>query len=259
MDSCLRRNDNYMIKFFRKIRQSLIKENKFSRYLLYAIGEIFLVVIGILIALQINNWNESRKNKQKEQQLIFNLKIEFEDNLRDLDSISKDVDSVIVALEKVFQLFSPEVYTIDQNKVDKLFSDALSSPSWRPSQYLLNTLGASGSISELKNENLKLLLYRWSRLKNEMQEVDQRTEKTGEEIISYLKHNGTLRNIDVNSETFNYKKTNLNIENTKLLSDPVFENHIDDKLFMYGLTKNILKDARQLIIKLIEECERSYD
>jgi len=51
-----------MIKFFRKTRQRLLTENKFSKYLLYAIGEIVLVVIGILIALSINNWNENRMN-----------------------------------------------------------------------------------------------------------------------------------------------------------------------------------------------------
>ena len=50
-----------MIKFLRRIRQKLLSENKISKYVLYAIGEIFLVVIGILIALQINNWNETRK------------------------------------------------------------------------------------------------------------------------------------------------------------------------------------------------------
>lgn len=51
-----------MIKFFRRIRQRLLSKNKFSKYLFYALGEIILVVIGILIALQINNWNEQRKN-----------------------------------------------------------------------------------------------------------------------------------------------------------------------------------------------------
>ncbi|WP_282124701.1 DUF6090 family protein [Algibacter mikhailovii] len=50
-----------MIKFFRKIRQQLLSENKFSKYLIYAIGEIVLVVIGILIALSINNRNEEKK------------------------------------------------------------------------------------------------------------------------------------------------------------------------------------------------------
>jgi hypothetical protein len=49
-----------LIKFFRKIRQKTLTENKFGKYLTYGIGEIILVVIGILIALQINNWNEER-------------------------------------------------------------------------------------------------------------------------------------------------------------------------------------------------------
>lgn len=60
-----------MIKFFRHIRQRLLKENNFSRYLVYALGEIFLVVIGILIALQINNWNE-QKNKRYQEKAILN-------------------------------------------------------------------------------------------------------------------------------------------------------------------------------------------
>ena len=52
-----------MLKFFRKIRQNLLMENKTGKYFKYAIGEIVLVVIGILIALQINTWNENRKSK----------------------------------------------------------------------------------------------------------------------------------------------------------------------------------------------------
>lgn len=56
-----------MVKFFRKIRQQLLEENRFSKYMLYALGEIILVVIGILIALQIDNWNENRKLEAKTQ------------------------------------------------------------------------------------------------------------------------------------------------------------------------------------------------
>ena len=66
-----------MIKFFRKIRQKLLTENKFSKYLLYAIGEIILVVIGILIALQVNNFNENQKLESIKQnyfkQIIIDL------------------------------------------------------------------------------------------------------------------------------------------------------------------------------------------
>ncbi|HAT67789.1 MAG TPA: hypothetical protein DCS66_24850, partial [Flavobacteriaceae bacterium] len=59
-----------MIKFFRKIRQNLISQGKTAKYLKYAIGEIALVVIGILIALQINNWNETRKEKKVETVIL---------------------------------------------------------------------------------------------------------------------------------------------------------------------------------------------
>ena len=58
-----------MINFFRKIRENMVKENRVSKYILYAIGEIVLVVIGILIALSINNWNEQKKNRRENKKL----------------------------------------------------------------------------------------------------------------------------------------------------------------------------------------------
>ena len=66
-----------MIKFFRKIRYNLMEKNKTGKYLKYDIGEIVLVVIGILIALSINNWNEGRKERLKEINYLENLKIDL--------------------------------------------------------------------------------------------------------------------------------------------------------------------------------------
>ena len=72
-----------MIHFFRRIRQGLLSQNRFSKYLLYAIGEILLVVVGILIALSINNWNEERKQKRTMinyyQQLLEAFKLDTTD------------------------------------------------------------------------------------------------------------------------------------------------------------------------------------
>ena len=79
-----------MIKFFRKIRQRLLSENKFSKYLIYATGEIVLVVIGILIALQINNWNEQRKERKLEVQIYTELKSDLLQTRNDInEAISK--------------------------------------------------------------------------------------------------------------------------------------------------------------------------
>ena len=66
-----------MIKFFRKIRYDLMEKNKTSKYLKYAIGEIVLVVVGILIALQINNWNEDRTARKSENQILNSLAVNF--------------------------------------------------------------------------------------------------------------------------------------------------------------------------------------
>lgn len=73
-----------MIKFFRKIRQRLLTENKFSKYLIYAIGEIILVVIGILIALGINNWNDENNLRRKEINLLIEMKSNLESDLEGL-------------------------------------------------------------------------------------------------------------------------------------------------------------------------------
>jgi hypothetical protein len=77
-----------MIKFFRKIRQNMLTENKFSKYLIYAIGEIVLVVVGILIALSINNWNESRKQAD-------NLNYIYTAIIGDLKRDNQEVDLII--------------------------------------------------------------------------------------------------------------------------------------------------------------------
>jgi len=74
-----------MIKFFRKIRQNLLSEGKTGKYLKYAIGEIVLVVIGILIALQINNWNENRKNQKLELEYLIGIKSNLNDDITELE------------------------------------------------------------------------------------------------------------------------------------------------------------------------------
>ena len=75
-----------MIKFFRRIRYNLMSENKTGKYFKYAIGEIVLVVIGILIALQINNWNEARKARNKEIVYLNNIKSDLENSIEQIET-----------------------------------------------------------------------------------------------------------------------------------------------------------------------------
>lgn len=75
------------MKFFRKIRQKLLTENKFSKYLIYAVGEIILVVIGILIALQLNTWRMETKDRQIEITLLNNIKRDLESDIQEFRNV----------------------------------------------------------------------------------------------------------------------------------------------------------------------------
>jgi hypothetical protein len=108
-----------MIKFFRKIRQKLLAESKFSKYLIYAIGEIVLVVVGILIALQINNWNENNKNEilisTYKKGLIENLKKDSTNIADIISKVKEDLANIAVYEERVSN---------SQNPLDTLMSIA---------------------------------------------------------------------------------------------------------------------------------------
>ncbi len=99
-----------MIRFFRQIRQHLITENppdptsragRFSKYLLYAVGEILLVVIGILIALQINTWNEQRLTKQRELKFLTELNYNLKRNLTQFDNFLAVENRLIENMSKL--------------------------------------------------------------------------------------------------------------------------------------------------------------
>ncbi|WP_243471142.1 DUF6090 family protein [Winogradskyella sp. MH6] len=94
-----------MIKFFRSIRKRLIHEGKTTNYLKYAIGEIVLVVIGILIALQINNWNENRKLRNQELNYLENLRSDMNLNINDLNQFLDAGNTSIESANKVLDYY----------------------------------------------------------------------------------------------------------------------------------------------------------
>ena len=90
-----------MIKLFRNVRHRLLAEGRLSRYLFYAIGEIVLVVIGILIALQINNWNDARKDRARELGYLRNIREDVSGNIRELDDYLATRQQGIEAAQRI--------------------------------------------------------------------------------------------------------------------------------------------------------------
>ena len=103
-----------MIKFFRQIRQTMINENRTKKYLLYAIGEIILVVVGILIALGINNWNNNRESKAVVKDNLLRIEREIINNQ---DRIKKVFDYHVMVKDTINKVNLPEAFDEVSNKL----------------------------------------------------------------------------------------------------------------------------------------------
>ena len=149
-----------MIKFFRKIRQNLLMENKTGKYFKYAVGEIVLVVIGIFIALQLNNWNETRKIKNIEQVLLSDLKIEIKTSISDLqyviDSHTENLAAATLLTE--FMYDREKGRNTDRAIWGKAFKDMDYNMTYDPKLGILKSIITSGKIDYISNKELRYKL-----------------------------------------------------------------------------------------------------
>lgn len=162
-----------MINFFKKFRKKNITNNKLSNFIFYAIGEIFLVVVGILIALQVNNWNEDRKNARKEQIILIQLEKEYKSNLAQLEEKMLMRKEIINTSEEILDIIdNPNDVNSDTlfNKIGILTLD----PTFDP---IMNDLISSGNLQLISNKELKIKLSNWTSDVQALQEMELEWQK----------------------------------------------------------------------------------
>ncbi|WP_445386462.1 DUF6090 family protein [Robiginitalea sp. IMCC44478] len=150
-----------MLTLLRKIRISLIKTGSARKYLLYAVGEILLVVIGILIALQIDNWNEDRKDRAEEIQLLLSLKNEFDRNQFELTFVKQNHQKTLDACIASLKSFGQKDLSIDKPTLEAFVIASYSLPVYYPINSATNSIVSSGKLELLQNEELKSFLNQW--------------------------------------------------------------------------------------------------
>ena len=105
-----------MLPFFRKIRKNMADDNRPLQYARYAVGEVLLVVIGILIALQINNWNEDKKGKEELKQYLSSLKENIKEDIQVLDSLIKRRELIVNRSKKEQLNFLNKTFYFDDTR-----------------------------------------------------------------------------------------------------------------------------------------------
>jgi len=252
-------------------------ENKTSKYFKYAIGEIVLVVLGILIALQINTWNQNRQDRIQEQQILGQLLNEYTNNLNQINQKIDIRNEVIISSLKIL-----EYRTIDQNIIDAdsfnlHASRMITRPTFDPELGVTNELTSSGKLYLITNPSLRNNITSFSSVLSELREEEMVTFNHVESLfIPFLSEHYQIGKIlaeFLNDETFRSKFTlTKSQDNTSfrdlfsqvdfkpLLNHPDFEDHIasmiSDTIYTNEQSEGVKEKIEAIILLINSEIDK---
>jgi len=201
-----------MIKFFRKIRQKLLSENKFSKYLIYAIGEIVLVVIGILIALQINNWNIQNIEQQWEENTLSELEVELSSSQEDIEYTIKEFRWMSEARNYCLEAVENK-YPLNEEFEYKVGGLAFY-PWFQPKTSVFNSIQAKG-LHVISSDSIRILI-------GEVYEQDYTFLEKAEKY-SYERHHYIRQYLGKNLDGHDFRNKSPVVDYDKLINDPEFK------------------------------------
>ena len=255
-----------MLKFFRRIRQNLLMENKFIRYLLYAIGEISLVMIGILLALQVNNWNNLRIESSKEQMFLKNLQTDFKNNLIEYNIVNNrgiEAYHASVELLNIIKNDSP----IEPTKIESLLYLIINKiQSLDLVSGTIDEIINTGSLNIIKDAELRKRLSNWSfHLADTRDDIVIMNGYLFDFFIPALTNKTILRNISLpshfedNFELRKISKSGFKIDYNKTIRTLEFENQVYNNTLNYMYTLNSYKIIEVYLIDTLKLIEANID
>ncbi len=152
-----------MVNFLRKIRLKTISENKLRNYMFYAVGEIVLVVIGILIALQINSWNDYRKERKNEQLLLLNLKENLITDKQLLEQFYKGANDGLNAVDTILLMVNGHI-RFNYNSFSRGLEKILTNNYFQTTSTTFDQAISTGKIDLILSENLRSEILNYYKL-----------------------------------------------------------------------------------------------
>jgi len=255
-----------MIKFFRHIRKSLLIENNTGKYLKYAIGEIILVVVGILIALSINNWNEIRKSNIEERSALENIQRDFVTNrellINGMDYTQRILSSGLEILNHTGNKDKPA----SENIFNTWLNDMFNSEPYYPQNGFLNDLLSSGKLGIFKNVELRNLLSSWKPKVDVLNEKFNALDINEDILNKYILEHGSWLNADqvsVESRNIKFPISGFDVDNRNLLDTLLFENLTENTVISadnyYSFQAETLKLLDEIIVVLENEIAKKDD
>ena len=199
-----------MIPFFRKIRWRLAADNQFLKYSRYAIGEIVLVVIGILIALQINNWNEERKSRLEERDILKSVSLDLVNAIKECEENNAFRTRILQATRELYSIIRSDDHDYSADQLDSIIAVLLINPTYNSQTGSLEVLFNSGKINLIQNSDVKEALMLWPQIIEDIKEDEvYSSEHLRYELYPFIRKYISVK--DVN--------TQINYKNLKMFED----------------------------------------
>ncbi|NER15486.1 hypothetical protein GWK08_18675 [Leptobacterium flavescens] len=231
-----------MIHFFRKLRGKLLSENKLSQYFIYAIGEIVLVVLGILIALQINNWNEGRKARRAETRLMENI-------LKDLKEDHENLKGDIEYLEAQKQL-QKQLYLESRKLAEPIEGGRYDLILIVVDLYSITADNHKGAPDNISDEDIRSTLNKYFRDHTAAEvTIGELTETIKTEVRPFFKTLGGVNLQTVFDDSY-YENNALNMDRLREeFGSPEFDSMLAN---LYVISSSVINKLQELL-KLNEE------
>ncbi|MGB7786757.1 MAG: DUF6090 family protein [Salinimicrobium sp.] len=256
-----------MFRFFRNFRKKLLVKNNFSKYLLYATGEIILIVIGILIALGINNWNQHRLAAKREKFYLEGLKTEFQRSKLKLENLIEVNRLNYKESQKIAGYIDSSHALPTEDELAKSLFEAFSYEiAYNPNNSLLNEILSSGGLQEISNADLRLYLTSWDSYIRSVNRQEAALREQREKVVDIFRaKDGSIKTIlnkaGISAE-IGLKKSDALPSNMPLIKTREFENN----LLLYILTgiktetshyQPLLQEIDNILLIIDDELEKA--
>jgi hypothetical protein len=252
-----------MIPFFRRIRKQHADDNQVLKYARYAIGEIVLVVIGILIALQINNWNEERKSRIEEIEILKSIKLDFVNVIDECKENNEFRRKILASTNELYAVINNPSHGYSEVQLDSLMAVLFINPTYNNKTGSLDILFTSGKINSISQPEIKEALILWPQQIDDVSEDEiYASETLRYEFYPFIRKYVSIQKVN---NQIQYKDLDLFDSSIRsdfesdyegLLSDMEFEGLLATReltLSVSLLQTNDLIETAEGIIELIED------
>ena len=239
-----------MLRFLKKLRKTLIDSlpaskgtakqagGSVQKYVLYALGEILLVMIGILLALQVNNWNEDRKSKKVEIIYLNGLKQNLLDSREELNRVIEESDITVKSLQQLVDVLKRVREDFNNKEIDSLMFAGMSYTVFQTRQGIIDELISSGQVSIIKNDYLRSQIASWDGNLIGIRETEEMS-KSGfydyaDRLGSYFDFSGItpedkVFTVELKKQFFNDLKTRNTLANNRETSRRLSKAYLEKK------------------------------